>query len=105
MDRLCLSLAIFEIIETRAGFYLGDERLPRLGAVRERGRRRIRRVVEKREKSAATAGHCMIGLAVGWDLPHVGIDVNPPRLAVLAQRPMHGVALVETRADDQEHFE
>ena len=46
----------------------------------------------------------MVWLAVRGDLPHVGIDVNPPRLRSLAQRPMHGVALVEAGAEDEQEL-
>jgi hypothetical protein len=44
-------------------------------------------------------------IAVGGELVHVGVDVDHQRLAALAHRPMHGVALVEAGAEHDETIE
>jgi hypothetical protein len=47
----------------------------------------------------------MTQIPAGGELVHVGIDVDDERLATLAHRPMHGVALVEAGAEHDEAVE
>ncbi len=53
----------------------------------------------------AASRHHLAEIAVGGELVHVGVDQDHEGLAALAQRPMHGVALVEARAEHQEAVE
>ena len=105
MDRLGGAMTILGVVEPWSCLDLGNPGLPRRLAFRECVRRRAFVAIEQIKESVAAARHDMAGFAARGDFVHVGIDVDHLRRGFSAQRPVHGVALVEARAKDQQDFE
>jgi len=62
-------------------------------------------LVHEVEKGVTASRHDVTKVGVRGQLLHVGVDVNHESLRALAHGPMHGIALVEAGAENQEAVE
>jgi hypothetical protein len=97
VDRPRRPLAVLDIVEPRALLDLGEPRPPRRRISGKRRHDGVSLTPHQLEECAAAAQHDVTRRAVGGERLHVGVDMDDNGLArsPSAQRPVHGVALIE----------
>ena len=106
VDRPRRPRAVLDVVEPRALLDLGKPRPPRRHIGGKRRHDGVGLTLHQLEERAAASGHDMVRRAVGGERLHVGVDMDDdgPARSATAQRPVHGVALVEPGAEHDQHI-
>jgi hypothetical protein len=106
VDRPCRLRAVLDVVEPRCLLDPGEPCSPRRRIGGKRRHDGVGLALHQLQEGAAAPEHDMVRRAMGGQRVHVGVDMDDDGLARRppAQGPVHRVALVEARAEHDQHI-
>jgi hypothetical protein len=105
MDGRGRSARVLDVVKPRLGLDRREPFAPARLSRCERGRDDGGARVHVVEEGVSAPRHHVTQVAVGGELLHVGVHMDHESLGTFAHGPVHGVALVEAGAEDEEAVE